>query len=177
MSMKIYLAIAVTLLASGVVLVLPHQQKRRSHLLNELDLDNLNVEEMGLTDEDVEPMLAPFSADLDDIIACQITSPIQFKAGELFGYDGEVTKAMHYMKPVSDESEKSEDQEEQEDEFDEARMVLLLEAIDKLDEGNEDHWTNSGLPEVAALKEITGGSVTGAGRDAAWAEYNKEAEE
>ena len=171
--MKIYLATAVTLLASGVVLVLPHQQQRRSHLLNELDLDDLNVEEMDITDEDIAPMLAPFNADIDDIIACQITSPIQFKAGELFGYDGEVTKAMHYMMPVSNESEKAEEQEEPED-FDAARMALLLDAINSLEEGNEAHWTNSGLPEVAALKEITGGTVSGAERDAAWAEYNKE---
>lgn len=51
------------------------------------------------------------------------------------------------------------------------RLDLLLEAIGALEDGNENHWTEKGLPEVAALKELTGGNVTGDERDEAWLEY------
>lgn len=51
------------------------------------------------------------------------------------------------------------------------RLSALVDAIDALEDGNEDHWTSAGKPEVAALKKATGGDVTAAERDAAWAYY------
>ena len=185
--MKIYLATNVTRLVYGVVLMLPHQHQRREHQVDVIDIEILDVEAMGLTNEDVEPMLQPFEgADIDDIMACQINQPIQFKAGEMFGYDGEVNKAMHgYMVRVSDQSaevvdddqdEADDPEEDSEDEVgdqvDAGRIDDLIEAIEMLEDGNADHWTNNGLPEVAALKELTGGSVTAKERDEAWAAYN-----
>lgn len=53
------------------------------------------------------------------------------------------------------------------------RILELVGAIEKLDTENEDHFTESGIPEVAALKELVGGKVTAAERDAAWKAYNE----
>ena len=51
------------------------------------------------------------------------------------------------------------------------RLIQLTQAIDKLEKDNDKHWTNKNEPEIAALKEITGGKVSAAERDAAWAAY------
>ena len=52
------------------------------------------------------------------------------------------------------------------------RLEELQDAISELDHENDAHFTESGLPEVAALKEITQSKVTAAERDAAWKAYN-----
>ena len=52
------------------------------------------------------------------------------------------------------------------------RASAISAAIDGLEEGNEDHWTKDGRPEVKALKAATGlDDITAAERDAAWAAY------
>jgi len=51
------------------------------------------------------------------------------------------------------------------------RLSDLVDAIDSLEGDNHEHWTNAGKPEVSALKRVTGGDVTAAERDAAWAYY------
>jgi len=51
------------------------------------------------------------------------------------------------------------------------RLITLLEAIGGLQPGNKAHWTNKGAPETKALKEITGGKVSGAERDYVWNAY------
>ena len=48
------------------------------------------------------------------------------------------------------------------------RLVELTGAIGLLEDGNEEHWTNNNVPEVAALKDITGNKVSAAERDDAW---------
>lgn len=53
-------------------------------------------------------------------------------------------------------------------EFDDARIQDIVSAIGLLEEGNEDHWTNTGKPEIAVLKTIMEGKVSGDERDAAW---------
>ncbi len=54
------------------------------------------------------------------------------------------------------------------------RQSQLIVAIAGLEEGNEAHWTNSGKPEVRALREATGlDDVSAAERDAAWEEFQK----
>jgi hypothetical protein len=58
----------------------------------------------------------------------------------------------------------------------EQQLDDVVEAIGQLDPNNEDHWTQANLPEVGALKEILGRNVTGAERDAAWEQYQEEAE-
>ncbi len=56
----------------------------------------------------------------------------------------------------------------------EGREARLLAAIAGLEEGNPDHWTQDGRPEVRALKAATGlADLTAAGRDAAWAAYRE----
>ena len=57
-----------------------------------------------------------------------------------------------------------------------ARAEQLLGAIEGLEEGNADHWTKSGKPDVRALEAVTGFTdLTAAERDAAWALYREQA--
>jgi len=49
----------------------------------------------------------------------------------------------------------------------------IVEAIALLEEGNEEHWTTIGRPEVKALKAILDRKVTAADRDAAWLVYQE----
>ena len=51
-----------------------------------------------------------------------------------------------------------------------ATPAEILAAIDKLDKGNPDHFTNDGKPQVKAIEAVLGLRVTAAERDAAWAE-------
>lgn len=49
------------------------------------------------------------------------------------------------------------------------RMHLIRAAMRTLDPGNPDHFTKSGPPEVAALREVTGlSSISAAERDDCW---------
>lgn len=54
-----------------------------------------------------------------------------------------------------------------------SRLVALVDAIGKFDKSDPSLWTGSGLPKTEALAAVTGGPVTAAERDAAWAEINK----
>ena len=50
------------------------------------------------------------------------------------------------------------------------RMHLIRAAMRGLDRDNPDHFTNAGLPEIAALKQATGlSSIAAAERDDCWA--------
>ena len=50
----------------------------------------------------------------------------------------------------------------------------IIAAIGKLDQGNPDHFTQGGKPQVKAIEEILGGRQISAGdRDAALAEMSK----
>ncbi len=52
------------------------------------------------------------------------------------------------------------------------RHQLLVDAIDDLEPGKEEHWTGEGKPEVRALAKESGlQHVTAAERDAAWAAH------
>jgi len=53
------------------------------------------------------------------------------------------------------------------------RINVLVEAIHALDRENEDEFTESGVPEVAVLKELTESQVTAVERDQAWEEYQR----
>jgi hypothetical protein len=50
------------------------------------------------------------------------------------------------------------------------RHAKICEAIGMLDTSNAELWLSSGKPDLAALVEITGWSITASERDAAWAE-------
>jgi hypothetical protein len=52
----------------------------------------------------------------------------------------------------------------------ELRHAKICEAIGMLDPANEELWTRSGKPDLAALVAVTGWNVTAAERDAAWSE-------
>lgn len=45
----------------------------------------------------------------------------------------------------------------------------------KLDPGNEDHWTNAGLPSVAAVSKMAGEVITRAQIAEAWPGFDREA--
>ena len=51
------------------------------------------------------------------------------------------------------------------------RLVKYMQAIDTLDADNKDDYTESGKPEVNALKQLVDGDVTAAERDEAWEHY------
>ena len=53
------------------------------------------------------------------------------------------------------------------------RLIQLLDAIDQLEDGNEDHWTQNKGPEVAALSKITGTTVKAVERDLAWKHHQE----
>ncbi len=49
------------------------------------------------------------------------------------------------------------------------RGWLIRAAMGELEPGNEDHWTSSGAPEIAAVKRLTGlASISAAERDELW---------
>lgn len=52
----------------------------------------------------------------------------------------------------------------------EERLAAIKEAIGHLNLDNGDLWSRDGKPTVAAIALVTGWNVTGAERDAAWAE-------
>ena len=55
------------------------------------------------------------------------------------------------------------------------RRARLLAAIAGFEEGNPDHWTRSGKPEVRALEAATGlKNLTAAERDAVWVAYQEQ---
>jgi len=53
----------------------------------------------------------------------------------------------------------------------EERLTQYVEAISLLDPENEEHFTQSGKPEVDNLKELIDKDVTAAERDLAWEAY------
>ncbi|MDH5426421.1 MAG: hypothetical protein OEY29_15650 [Gammaproteobacteria bacterium] len=54
-----------------------------------------------------------------------------------------------------------------------ARLNELVDAVRALDPENKDDFTESGMPEVAAIKELVEGQVTADERDQAWEEYQR----
>lgn len=51
-------------------------------------------------------------------------------------------------------------------------MTQLVDAIGKLENGNKDHWTKSGKPEIKALEQATGININAKQRDEAFAVFN-----
>lgn len=163
--MKKYTAIGVVRLHAGVIQLTDEQAKSRIHLLI------VKSEKRGTYE--IKP-----------------NATLTLKAGEEFGYDGVVPKSMANLladpktgETVTDSNLKakgkparSETKTADENPMSDERLLELLNAIDLLEPGNEAHWTVAGSPEVAALKEITGGKVSGKERDEAWAEYQAEKE-
>lgn len=54
-----------------------------------------------------------------------------------------------------------------------ARIAQLVEAIGRLEDGNQDHWTKSGLPEIKTLEAITGLDINAELRNQAWEQVRK----
>lgn len=48
------------------------------------------------------------------------------------------------------------------------RQAAIVAAIDKMDPANEDVWLRDGSPDVSAIVEVLGWTVTAAERNAAW---------
>jgi hypothetical protein len=53
------------------------------------------------------------------------------------------------------------------------RMAAIVEAIGTLDKKDAALWTSGGAPKAEAITAVTGWSVSGKERDAAWAQINK----
>ena len=104
-----------------------------------------------------------------------------FKAGEVFGYEGPIPKALAKQladaesgKPLSEieQPEKPGDPEEPEEPeepetygFDEAKMDRMVGVIMSLEDSD---MTRSSGPKVSALKKLLHTDVTEAERDEAW---------
>lgn len=54
-----------------------------------------------------------------------------------------------------------------------AEPEVIDRALATLEPGNPEHFTQGGLPQVAALERAAGIEVTAAMRDAAWVRYQK----
>lgn len=54
-------------------------------------------------------------------------------------------------------------------------QAQIVEAIAKLEPGNEKHWTKGNLPDANVLSDLLNARVSAAERDAAWAVYKESA--
>lgn len=98
----------------------------------------------------------------------EVISPFQFKHGETFGYDGEVSKSlMADVTTVGDVPPNA----RPEDPAD--LQSAIVAAIRGLDEDNPDNFTGGGKPQVPALMLALGYTISAKERDAAWAEASK----
>ena len=164
MAMKTYIAGSVVRLHSGKVKITKKQHARRQRLLGE-------YKKNGVYD---------------------VTSKIEFKAGEEFGYDGDIPKSMaedleelnartQADKEASvkeaeekrkaaekDESEKKKASEKAEAESLKAeRQQKIIDVILGLDENDDALYTEEGLPRVDAIESVLGEDITEDERDAA----------
>lgn len=96
-----------------------------------------------------------------------VVRPFQFKRGETFGYDGEVSKFL-----MADLSAPGEGPPAGSDDP-ATRAAAILAAVRALDENDPKNFTNSGSPKVPVLEKALGFKVTAAERDAAWTEASK----
>lgn len=90
----------------------------------------------------------------------EIINPVQFKGGEVIGYDGDPPKAvLGGMVLMAEDDRGSNGQAVVED---------IMEAIGRLGKENPAHFTRDGKPMVPAIVDVLGENITAAQRDEAW---------
>lgn len=155
--MQKFIAHAPVYLHSGSVKISDDQYKRRAHQLQESK--GKGVYEI-------------------------VRGPVCFKAGEEFGYSGDIPKSMADI--VADAKTGKTIAQQRVELKAEAKAGKknmrddAIEAIGKvlglLDPQNPEHFTNGGKPEVKAIEAILEIDITAAERDAAWDKYQAEQE-
>lgn len=90
----------------------------------------------------------------------EIVKPVEFKAGEIIGYDGTIPR--NIADKLTNTATEQPGQSVTE---------LLLQAIAGLDPNDEEQWTKAGKPEVLALRAAMNMDITAAERDRAWEQY------
>lgn len=161
--MNIYKSIAGVVLAAGMVVLSKGQARDRNHLLVKTD-DSINS--LNLSDAELELLEGA-----EGLAVYKLIGKTQFKSGEVFGYDGELNKALAKNMMPAEQAvvEVKTAAEESEEEIDEA----LVAAIGELDQENAAHFNkNNGKPELAVLKGLLKRNVTGKERDDAWSFYS-----
>lgn len=94
----------------------------------------------------------------------EIKGYAEFKAGEVFGFDGDVPKTKaDAVTVVTDDGEN--------DGIAADKIQRICDAIAVLDPEDKDQFTNAGLPQVGAIEAVLSEDITAAERDAAWAQY------
>jgi len=164
MAMKTYIANSVVRLHGGKVKLTKKQHARRQHLLGKYNSKGVY----------------------------EVTSKIELKAGEAFGYDGEIPKSMaedleeltsrqaaekeksdkeaadKKAAAEKDEADKKAAAEKAEKEkLETERQKKIIDVILGLDQDNDDLYTEEGLPRVDAIESVLGEGITEEERDAA----------
>ena len=100
----------------------------------------------------------------------EVKNTIEFKAGEVFGYDGELPKAERMnIDSGADSGKKKETPPLNMD-----NVIDIIDVIDDLDQ--EKDFTSCGKPDVKALEALLDRKLTAAERDEAWKQYQESAE-
>lgn len=148
---------------------------------------SLHAGKVALTPEQVAPRMHALEEEKKKGVYT-IKDTIHFKAGEVFGYDGDIPKVL------SDKVGSPDDKDEEsvkiipmdrafldehhpdlvaeikaEGVAEEIREQDIMEAIEMLDAGNPEHFTDAGLPQVKAIEELLNDNISAAERDAAYA--------
>lgn len=158
--MKEYKATAVISLHAGKVMLSKEQASPRMHALDVVDKKN-------------------------DVYS--IKSTIQFKAGEVFSYDGDIPKMLSDKvgDPNEEDAAPSEgvvfDRAMLDEKYpglvaeikaegvaEELREQDIMEAISMLEPGNAEHFTEAGLPQVKAIEDLLNDDISASERDAAF---------
>jgi len=156
--MNIYQSTAPVRLNPGIVLMNKSQARDRNHVLVKT---KHTIDALNLSDAELELL-----GDAEGVAVYKLIGETHFKAGEIFGYDGELNKARaKNLKPAEQVLAEAAAVEEIEADIDEQ----LVDAILSLEEGNAAHFNqNNGKPELAVLKGLLNRNITGKERDAAW---------
>lgn len=176
--MKVYKTIGILDFSWGLFLLTEHQAAARAHALKQVD--DVDLEDLEI---DPEALLLFDEDSIDGLGLYETLRPVQFKVGEVFGYAGQLDAVRRELlqpaavTPVADETVETDDDPSDEALQHDAFIIRLQGVIGELEDNNPDHWTESGKPEVKALKAKTGEKVSAADRDEAWAAYRKQREQ
>ncbi len=154
--MNIYKVLVSLKLLSGLLLLTPAQARRREYVIEEINENDIHIKDLNL----------PEDFDVENRQPFRLTGPTQFKAGEVIGYDGQLSKITAQSLTDIGEIEKEESKTEKID-------PELVNAIGMLDTGKEGDFSESGKPELKALKNLLNRKINAAERDAAFEEFKK----
>jgi hypothetical protein len=168
----IYKAEGIVSLHSGVVAVTADQAKRRRQSLSPIK-GQVEI----IKDDDGNKSFG------EGLYA--VTSQVQFKAGEVFGYDGSIPKM--YVNEVSEATEEviEESKVEKDERTKEQKVFDVFDDWNEkglLDTENEDskaYLTANGIPDASVLSETVGENVSSNERNDFWNKWleSEESEE